>query len=1509
MPEVGEQDADDRVLEDIDIDLRELYFLILHFLANGPCQQSFDQLWKELSENELLPRRYHAWYSRSGRLSGHVNDDGISFPLSYDKLVERNPHIRKDHLLKLLKQLMLNVAPSMHSMERYAAPSAADVPTLLGVGDFSLVMSGRTEVNSQAKPPAYLRWPHSRANQVHGLNLREIGGGFTKHHRAPSIRHACYAVAKPSIMVQRMQNIKRLRGHRAAVYCAIFDRSGRYVITGSDDRLVKIWSMETAFCLASCRGHEGDITDLAVSSNNVMVASASNDYSIRVWLLPDGRPISVLRGHTGAVTAIAFSPRPGFQLLSSSDDGTCRIWDAKNPKSSPQIYRPKPTDTKTGNKNGTSSAILTSSDPPSHQILCCAFNATGSFFVTGSSDTIARVWNACKVTDNFEQPIHEVDILAGHENDVNYVQFSGCAVAPKFSSPSPFTEDTRMKFKNSWFSHDSIVTCSRDGSAIIWIPRTRRFHSKAGRWMQAYHLKVPPPPLPPQPPRGGPRRRLLPTPRGVNMIVWSLDNRFVLAAIMDCRICVWNASDGSLVHCLTGHTESTYVLDVHPFNPRIAMSAGYDGKTIVWDIWEGTPIMTYKIGRFKLVDGKFSQDGTSIVLSDEVGQVCLLNTGEGESQKDAQYDQFFLGDYRPLTQDTQGNVVDQETQLVPYRRNIQDCLCDGSMIPYPEPYQSMFQKRRLSALGIDWHPPSIKFAIGTDIGLGEEILPLADLDTLFEPIPYLVETLYLEPDIEAINGDTDSEYNLTDEDPTESERGSLSSYSLSDSEYIEDCRNVHIRGKKRKTDVLIASSGKHNKRRNLDQCGGSISRNKRNKQKSANTFSRRKSSRAKSLVSQRFARIPRGIYAQIIESSTDGDDEVSSADGSSESEIQPDYSVKHPESSRPHVNRGNDRKLVFKFSLRDSKKLLSSENSNCESAHMDDLIPSSSIANQEASKDNQIVLSSDVLVSCSAKSTNVLPSGECAGTQTLDNHLKIDSHLKASSSHKRIKIRFGKGKMQSLNGINVNMEGQRNHGAPQIDDFHTEDAHKLLLYESASLNDHQPSTVSACDEIHKEKHKNSSGLDAGKDFQLIRNVSQCDEPENQIKPTKLRIKLNSKISVDNSARGLMDCSELTEFKGTLGNTDAASHILNVRKGFQLEQNSRNEGKLPKRELNQISSNEWMSNSEMSVRSSAIQSKRYVHCHNDPLVVNEGYQPPQKANWLMLSVHEDCSYVPQLGDEVAYLRQGHQEYIEKMCLLEEGPWIRLKKEIRSVEFCLVERLDYATFPGSGDSCCKITLKFMDPSSCVYGENFKFTLSELTGFADFVVERTWYDATMKRNWTSGDKCQVLWKELGEIGKWWEGTIVACKDKSNEFPESPWERYSVVYKDGPDTFFHSPWELHDPNNPWLYPHIDYETRDKLLSCFNYLNESINQDHYGILKLRNVARKSDYMNGFSVPLSLDLINFRLREDYYRRLEAVKHDINVALSNAYSYFRKDTRLTAKLRSLSKWFSEQLCDL
>ena len=120
-----------------------------------------------------------------------------------------------------------------------------------------------------------------------------------------------------------------------------------------------------------------------------------------------------------------------------------------------------------GKSNGLSSNGSSSSNgQQSHQILCCAYNANGTVFVTGSSDTFARVrsnihplikfiwfvyqnlahlywllwldilldlfsrtmylqvWSAFKCTqEDLDQPVPELDVLSGHENDVNYVQF------------------------------------------------------------------------------------------------------------------------------------------------------------------------------------------------------------------------------------------------------------------------------------------------------------------------------------------------------------------------------------------------------------------------------------------------------------------------------------------------------------------------------------------------------------------------------------------------------------------------------------------------------------------------------------------------------------------------------------------------------------------------------------------------------------------------------------------------------------------------------------------------------------------------------------------------------------------------------------------------------------------------------------------------------------------------------------------------------------------------------
>ena len=64
----------------------------------------------------------------------------------------------------------------------------------------------------------------------------------------------------------------------------------------------------------------------------------------------------------------------------------------------------------------------------------------------------------------------------------------------------------------------------------------------------------------------------------------------VLAAISDNTVAVWDAHQGELTQRLRGHTCRAHVLECHPTDPRLAMSAGYDGQTIVWDLLEGQPL-------------------------------------------------------------------------------------------------------------------------------------------------------------------------------------------------------------------------------------------------------------------------------------------------------------------------------------------------------------------------------------------------------------------------------------------------------------------------------------------------------------------------------------------------------------------------------------------------------------------------------------------------------------------------------------------------------------------------------------------------------------------------------------------------------------------------------------------------------------------------------------------------------------------------------------------------------
>lgn len=126
-----------------------------------------------------------------------------------------------------------------------------------------------------------------------------------------------------------------------------------------------------------------------------------------------------------------------------------------------------------------------------------------------------------------------------------------------------------------------------------------------------------------------------------------------------------------------------------------------------------------------------------------------------------------------------------------------------AMIPYPEPYQSMYQARRLGALGIEWRPSSVRFAVGADISLDQEyqMLPIADLDIVIDPLPVLLlDAMDWEPENEVQSDDNDSEYNVPDDNSSGGEQGSIGSHSSGGQEYStedSEAENTNEDGRRR----------------------------------------------------------------------------------------------------------------------------------------------------------------------------------------------------------------------------------------------------------------------------------------------------------------------------------------------------------------------------------------------------------------------------------------------------------------------------------------------------------------------------------------------------------------------------------------------------------------------------------------------------------------------------------------------------------------------------------------
>ena len=113
--------------------------------------------------------------------------------------------------------------------------------------------------------------------------------------------------------------------HSHIVTSLTISADGKYLISGSRDRTIKIWNLETAELLHTLKGHRDGVDTIALSADGKMIASGSADNTIKIWHLETGQLLATFSGHSSAVSALLFTPS-GDKLISGSLDQTIKIW-------------------------------------------------------------------------------------------------------------------------------------------------------------------------------------------------------------------------------------------------------------------------------------------------------------------------------------------------------------------------------------------------------------------------------------------------------------------------------------------------------------------------------------------------------------------------------------------------------------------------------------------------------------------------------------------------------------------------------------------------------------------------------------------------------------------------------------------------------------------------------------------------------------------------------------------------------------------------------------------------------------------------------------------------------------------------------------------------------------------------------------------------------------------------------------------------------------------------------
>jgi WD40 repeat protein/uncharacterized caspase-like protein len=462
--------------------------------------------------------------------------------------------------------------------------------------------------------------------------------------------------------------------HTLPVTSVAFSPNGKLVLSGSEDKTLKLWDASTGALVRSFEGHLDEVTSVAFSPDGTRVLSGSKDKTVKLWDVATGTLLRTFEEPSDSlatyVMSVAFSP-DGARVLSGNQDATLKLWDAStgvllrvftahgsvasvafSPNGTKLVaaeffdivlfdiatgtelkvfesawansvaFSPDGTRLVSGGDEKTvklwdveSGAPLDTFKGHLDEVTSVAFSPDGTRVLSGSKDKTVKLWDVATGT--------LLRTFEGHLHDVLSVAFS-----PDGFKLLSGGRDETLKV---WDVTGSLPTQSFEGhssaiSSVAFSPDgTRVVSGDRDKTVKLWDATS-----------GALARIFVGHADYVSSVAFSPDGTRILSGSADRTVRLWETATGALLRTFQGHSDYVSSVAFSPDGTRV-LSGSHDRTVKLWDVSTGALIRNFEGSELEVWSVAFSPDGAHVVSGGEdfnlrlwdVQTGALLSTFEG----------------------------------------------------------------------------------------------------------------------------------------------------------------------------------------------------------------------------------------------------------------------------------------------------------------------------------------------------------------------------------------------------------------------------------------------------------------------------------------------------------------------------------------------------------------------------------------------------------------------------------------------------------------------------------------------------------------------------------------------------------------------------------------------------------------------------------------------------------------------------------------------------------------